>query len=113
MKNLLQQHNIKGIGMIISVLYLTSPLIGIGMYVVNAMTFYTVASYNIHKIFPWMNLFWFLLILAFTMIVLLLIFYVLVYASYQAFINKQAYIHNNPIEKDLKAIKKKLGIADD
>jgi hypothetical protein len=112
MNKFFKQYNIKGIGTFINVLYLTAPILGIAMYFVNAMTFYTVAQVYIHKYFPWVNLAVFLIFLVAAMLLLVFLFYKFVYPSYYAFLNKQTYIHDNPIQKDLKAIKEQLGIKD-
>jgi glycerol-3-phosphate acyltransferase PlsY len=113
MHKIFKQYNVKGIGTFINVLYLTAPILGIAMYFVNAMTFYTVAQSYIHKYASWVNLAVFLILLVCAMLVLVFIFYKFVYPSYYAFLNKQTYIHENPIQRDLKAIKEKLGIKDD
>ena len=105
-----KQYNLKGIGIFVNVFYLTAPLLGMVMYFVNAMTFYTVASPQIHKVFPWVNLVVFLAALIVSMVLLMVIFYMFVYPSYYAFLNKQTYIHENPMQEDLRKIKTKLGI---
>ena len=107
-----RQYHVKGIGTFINVLYLTAPVMGIVMYFVNAMTFYAVANVNIHRLFPWMNLTLFIVSLVAMMLIALVLFYMFVYKSYYSFLNKQTYIHNNPMQKDLELIKKKLGIEE-
>lgn len=110
---LFKQYKIKGIGSFINVLYSTSPLLGIVMYIVNATTFYAVAFPYIHKYVSWLSLPIYLICLVVGVIVLLILFYKFVYPSYYAFLNKQTYMHDNPMQKDLDKIKKKLGIEDD
>lgn len=109
----LKQYNIKWIGTFINLLYTTAPMLGIVMYFINAITFYAVASPSIIKIFPWFNLPIFLIAIFSGVIILLLVFYKFIYPSYYAFINKQSYIHENPIQRDLALIKKHLGINDE
>lgn len=101
MNGLFKQYNIKGIGTFINVLYLTAPILGIAMYFVNAMTFYTVANDTIHKYLPWMRLPIFLGLLIIAVLIMLFVFYKFIYPSYYSFLNKQTYIHDNPMQKDL------------
>jgi len=108
-----RQYNIKGIGTFINVLYLTAPMLGMVMYIINATTFYAVAFPYIHKYIAWLNLPIFLAFLILGILIMLLIFYKFVYPSYYAFLNKQTYMHQNPMQRDLDLIKKKLGIEDD
>jgi hypothetical protein len=112
-RKLFKQYNIKGIGTFINVLYLTAPMLGIVMYIINATTFYAVAFPYIHKYVSWLSLPIFLLFLILGVLVLLLVFYKFIYPSYFSFLNRQTYIHDNPIQKDLAKIKKNLGIEDD
>ena len=113
MDKFLKQYNIKWIGTFINILYTTAPLLGILMYIINAMTFYAVASVYILEILPWFSLPVFIVLLVVGVIVLLFVFYKFIYPSYYAFINRQSYIHNNPIRKDLAKIKAHLGIKDE
>jgi hypothetical protein len=112
MKNMFKQYNIKGIGTFINVLYLTAPILGIVMSIVNAITFYAVVNEYLHKIVPWLSLPLFIGLLMVGGLVLLLLFYKFIYPSYYAFLNKQTYIHENPMQRDLDLIKKKLGIEE-
>ena len=110
MNKLFKQHYIKGIGVFINILYLTSPLIGIGMSIINAITFYAVVYPYIHRILPWFNFAVFIICLFLGGIVLLLSFYKFVYPSYYEFLNRQTLTRQ--IEKRLNRIEKKLGIED-
>ncbi len=112
-EKLTKQYNIKGVGTFINVLYMTAPMLGIVMYIINAMTFYTVASEYIQKVIPWFTLPIFILTLVLGVILLLIFFYKFIYPNYYTFLNHQSYTHNNPIRKDLEMIKKHLGIQDD
>ena len=113
MNKLFHQHYIKGIGSFVNVLYLTSPLFGLAMYLVNASTFYAVISDKINKYAPWLSFPLFISLLIVSGLLLLFIFYKFVYPSYYAFLNRQTYIHQNPIQEDLKKIKEKLRIKDE
>jgi hypothetical protein len=110
MNKIFKQYNIKGVGSSIYTLYLAAPMIGIFMYIINAFTFYVVAR---DKYFPWINPPLFILFACVGLILLLFVFFKFVLPSYISFINRQSYIHNNPIQMDLAKIKKKLGIEDD
>lgn len=103
-----KQYNIKGIGTLINVLYMTAPMLGIVGYFVNFTTLYSVTA--IHK---FVSLPIFLGMMVVFVFVMLFLFYKFIYPSYYAFLNKQTYIHENPIQKDLKKIKEKLGINDE
>lgn len=107
-----KQHDIKFIGAFVNILYLTMPLFGIVAYSMSAVTLYTVTLPYTKPIMPWFNLYIFFSALIATCFIAMLIFYKFLYPSYLAFVNKQSYIHNNPIQKDLQKIKKKLGVED-
>ncbi len=108
--NLLKQRNIKGIGSFIHVLYLTTPLFGLGAYVMSAITMYTVLLPYIKPVMPWLTIQAFFGIAFLLFVLVLASFYKFVYPSYMAFQNKQTYIHKNPMQEDLEKIKKRLGI---
>lgn len=110
---LLEQRNVKWLGAFIHVLYLASPLLGLVAYAMTAFTLYAVTSQTIKGIIPWWSLQIFLGLLVIALLVTMVLFYVLVYKSYFAFLNRQTYIHNNPIQQDLAKIKEKLGIKDE
>ena len=115
MKGLLKQYDIKQLkwaGSFIGVLYLVAPLIGMAGYVMTAITMYTVLIPYMKASFAWMTLPLFFLFLIVIVIVVLLLFFKFVYPSYYAFLNRQMYIHKNPIQKDLQLIKEKLGIKE-
>jgi hypothetical protein len=109
---LLKQHDIKFIGAFVNILYLTMPLFGIVAYAMSAVTLYTVTLPYTKPIIPWFNLFIFFGILIGICFVAMLVFYKFFYPSHLAFVNKQSYIHNNPIQKDLEKIKAKLEVKD-
>jgi uncharacterized membrane protein len=113
LKKIFKQHDIKGVGTFIHVLYMAAPMLGIVMYIINAVTFYTVAREHIINVLPWFSLGVFIIVLVVGVVVMLMIFYVFIYRSYYTFLNRQTYEHNNPIRKDLEMIKKRLGIKDD
>jgi phosphoglycerol transferase MdoB-like AlkP superfamily enzyme len=109
---LFEQHNIKRIGALLNVLYLTMPLFGIIAYAMSAATLYTVTLPYVQPIMPWLSLpvfFSFIVVIA---IIMMYCNYKFLYPSYFTFLNKQTYIHNNPMMEDLQKIKKKLGIID-
>ena len=113
----LKQSNIpivgKYIGAFVNVLYLTMPLLGIMAYGISALTLYTVNINWIKDNISWLSIpVYFVMIIIFCLL-LMLLNYKYLYPSYYAFLNKQAYIHNNPIQKDLALIKKKLEISED
>lgn len=113
MSKIFKQYNLKWIGPIINVFYLTAPLFGIASYVMVAITMYTVIMPYIKPVVPWLTIGIFFLILAPICISMLLLFYKFIFPSYFAFVNKQTYIHQNPIERDLTLIKKKLEIRNE
>lgn len=110
MNKIFKQYNIKGVGTFINVLYTTAPMIGVIMYIVNAMTFYIVAK---EKYFPWLSLPLFIGIIIIGLAIVMFVFFKFVLPSYYSFINRQSYIHENPIRNDLTLIKKHLGIKDE
>jgi len=120
MGNFFKQYKVKGIGTFINVLCQCSPLLGMAVSVVECGTFYTVQQVNIHRFIRWMTFPWFILFVVLIGLLVLFVFYKFVYPSYYAFLNKQTYIHENPMQKDLAKIlkrqdkiMKKLGLEDD
>ena len=91
MEKLFKQYNIKWIGTFINVLYLTSPILGMVMYMVNAITFYAVVNVYIHKYVSWFSLPIFLIFLIIGGLILLFAFYKIVYRGYYAFQNRQQF----------------------
>ncbi len=89
---------------------MTAPLVGMIGYAMGAVTMYTVVMPYIKPVFPWLTLPLFFVILLVAGSLLLVLFYKFVYPSYYAFLNKQVYVHDNPIQRDLSMIKDKLGI---
>jgi hypothetical protein len=85
---------------------MTAPLIGVVGYAMGAITMYTVVLPYIKPILPWLTLPLFFLVLVGVGTVVLMLFYKFVYPSYYAFLNKQVYIHENPMQADLALIKK-------
>ncbi len=110
--SLLKQHNLKRIGPVVDVLYLTMPLLSIGAYTMSAVTMYTVLIPYLKPAVPWLTLPVFFGI-GFTVCLCLMgLMYKFVYKSYFAFRNNQEYKADNPIRKDLEKIKKRLGIEE-
>ena len=119
MKGLFKQYNLKWIGSFLNVLYMASPLLGIAVSVIECGTFYTVQRAGIHQLVPWMSFPIFISMVILLGLVVLFIFYKFVYPSYYAFVNKQTYMHQNPMQKDLaellakqKKIMKRLNIEE-
>jgi hypothetical protein len=103
----------KYIGAFVNVLYLTMPLLGIMAYTISALTLYTVNINWIRSNISWLSIpVYFVLIIIFCLL-LMLLNYKYLYPSYYTFLNKQAYIHNNPIQKDLALIKKAMNINEE
>ena len=114
MKNsLFRQYDIKWLGTFINLFYMSLPLVGIATNVMEAGTFYGVQKANIHHFAPWLSFQLFMGIVIFVVILIEVGFYLFIYKAYQSFVNHQAYIHNNPVQKDLALIKKHLGIKDE
>ena len=100
----------KLIGAFINVLYLTMPLFGILAYGISATTLYTVNINWIRSNISWLSIPIFFVLIVICCLILMYINYKYLYPSYYAFLNKQVYKHDNPIQQDLKLIKEKLGI---
>jgi hypothetical protein len=109
---LLQQHNIKWIGPLIHVLYLTTPMFGVAGYTMSAITMYTVLLPYLKPIAPWLTAPVFFGSCFMLCIILIFCFYKFVYPSYMTFQNKQEYSHNSLLARDLAKIKKRLGIEE-
>ena len=105
-----KQRNVGWIGAFIHVAYMTSPLLGIGAYAMSAITMYTVLLPYFKPVMPWMTAPVFFGLLFIICVILLALVYLFIYPSYMAFQNKQTYIHKNPMQEDLTAIKRRLGI---
>jgi hypothetical protein len=117
--NLFRQYNVKGIGSFINVFYMSLPIFGVLTNIMEAGTFYGVQKTNIHHIASWMSFPIFLGIVIVLGLFVILFFFKFVYPSYYAFLNRQSYIHQNPMQKDLEELKinqkeimKHLGIED-
>ena len=116
----MKQHDVKWLrwlGTFMIALFLTSPVLGTMVSLMECGTFYGVQKNNIHKLIPWMSFPVFLIVALLFGLFVIYIFYTIVYPVYQAAVNRQAYIHRNPVEKDLtklkidnELIKRKLGI---
>lgn len=121
MKNeIFKQYNVKGIGAFLNLLYMVAPMVGFITSIIACGTFYTVQSANINRIMPWLTFPLFILLLSILGTVVLVVFYKFIYPNYYAFLNRQSYIHQNPIQKDLEKILRQqrmimehLGIKDD
>lgn len=103
----------KPLGAFINVLYLTMPLFGILAYGISAMTLYTVNIEWIRNNIKWLSIPVYAGAIIVFCLLLMLLNYIFIYPSYYAFLNKQTYKHNNPMQRDLKLIKQKLGIEED
>lgn len=123
MNKLLKQHDVKWLrwlGTFIIALYLTSPILGLMISIMESGTFYGVQSNNIHRFAPWMSFPIFILVAILAGLTVVCIFYIVIYPVYQAALNRQTYIHKNPMQEDLAKILKnqdkimeKLGLKDD
>ena len=118
--DLFKQYNVNGIGTFLNILYMAAPLVGFCTSIIECGTFYTVQSANIHRVVPWLTFPIFILLLVLFGMVVLFIFYKFIYPNYYAFLNRQSYIHQNPMQMDLakilrqqKMIMEHLGIEDD
>ena len=113
--NFSKQYDIKWIGSFINVLYLTAPLISIGIGILNVATFFAVVQGYMHqtRLFEWVTFPIFFGFIVACGLLMIYLFYKFVYPSYYTFLNQQSYKHNNPIRKDLAEIKEKLGIKDE
>jgi hypothetical protein len=105
---LFKQHRIKGIGAVIGVFYLVAPLIGFFGYAMTAITMYTVVLPYTRQYIPWLTFQLFALIGAILLATGMLLFYKFVYPSYYAFLMKQQYIHQNPMQEDMQTVKREL-----
>jgi phosphoglycerol transferase MdoB-like AlkP superfamily enzyme len=105
-----KQHNLKWVGALFNVLYLTMPIFGIVAYAMSAMTLYTVTLPYTKPIMPWLNVPIFFSVVLVICALAMYVNYKFIYPSYFSFLNKQTYIHNNPMMEDLQKIKKKLEI---
>jgi hypothetical protein len=86
-KGLMKQYKVKGIGGFINVVYTTAPLLGLTMYVINASTFYTVDTKQIHHLVSWVNLPEFLVALFSLFMLMIYLFYKIIYPSYYVKVN--------------------------
>ncbi len=104
MKRLFKQYNIQWLGTFINVLYLTMPLFGIVAYGMTAVTLYaTFIVPFVRPYIPWLNIWWFILVIFIGAIFILLIFWKFIYKAY----------FRNPIKQDIEQIKKHLGIVNE
>jgi hypothetical protein len=101
MNKLFKQYNLKWIGSFINVFYLSLPIFGIATNVMEAGTFYGVQKTNIHHLAPWLSFQLFMAGIVVIGLIILVAFFKFVYPSYYAFLNKQSYMHQNPMQKDL------------
>ena|ERR1035437_3359125 len=110
--SIFKQHNLKRIGPVVDVLYLTMPLFSLFAYSMSAITMYTVINPWMKPVMPWMTLPLFFGIAFIGCLVAMGLMYKFVYRSYFAFRNNQEYKTDSPIRRDLEMIKKKLGIEE-
>jgi hypothetical protein len=115
--NLKKQYNIKWLGTFINLLYMTSPLLGIMMSIVNSITFYAVIYVYLHKYVAWFSFSVFFVCLVIGGFTIIYLFWKLVYQAYYNFLNKQTLTNKidvrlDKIDADMKLIKEKLGIPE-
>jgi hypothetical protein len=118
LNHLSKQYNIRWLGTFINLLYMTSPLLGIMMSIVNSITFYAVIYVYLHRYVPWFSFPVFFVTLVAVGFVIIFCFWKFVYPAYYAFLNKQTLTNKIDerlchIEADNQLIKKHLGIIDD
>jgi magnesium-transporting ATPase (P-type) len=106
----LNQMRVGWVGAFINLLYFTSPIIGMTSYIFTGATLYAVIKPFLDTWFPWMKFWVFILVAVIFVVFLLVVSYVVLYPSNLAFQNKQTYKHQNPMQRDLLLIKKKVGI---
>jgi hypothetical protein len=111
--NPFKQYNVKGIGAFINVLYAALPIFGIATSIMEAGTFYGVQRVNIYRFAPWLSFEWFLAFVILLGLIIVAVFYKFIYPSYFAFINKQTYIHQNPMQQDLEQLKEDMKLIKD
>lgn len=107
----LKQYNLKWVGTFIYLLYLTAPLIGLIMTVVNSITFYAVVYPYIHKYVSWFSFPVFIICIVVVGLLLILGFFTFILKGYLEYLNKKTL--TNHIDERLDRIEKKLGIDDE
>lgn len=110
MNNLFTQKQVKGLkwlGNIINCYYLTAPIFSLVTLIFSAVTMYAVIDKP-----DWLTLPVYFGMLIAGGLLLLWLFWKFILPVYYGSINKQIYDHDNPMVKDLKAIKDKLGIKE-
>jgi hypothetical protein len=98
-----KQYDIRWIGLFVNVLYLTTPIFGIGAYAMAGATMYaTVIIPYVKPMLPWFDFWVFAIVACLVCFMLLFLVWMFVYRGY----------FGNPIKQDVEKIKKHLGIKD-
>lgn len=105
----MQQYNLKSIGAFIHVLYLTTPILGVGAYAMNAVTMYAVLLPYIQESAPWFTAPVFIIAVLVLCLILLGLFYKFVYRAYFNFQNSQQFPEDGPVMQAIrKAVREEI-----
>lgn len=104
-----KQFNLKRLGIFIYLVYLTAPLIGVMMAVVNSITFYAVVYPYIHQYVKWFNFGCFIACAIVAGLLCILFFYIFMLKGYLEYLNRNTL--TKMIEDRLGKIEDKLGIG--
>lgn len=85
-----KQHNIKWLGSFIFLLYMTSPLLGIMMSIVNSITFYAVIYPYLHRYIAWFGFPIFFVCLIIGGFTIIFCFWKFVLRAYYEYTNQQS-----------------------
>jgi hypothetical protein len=103
----------KFIGAILDTLNRMAFFISIGNTGLIIITFYNTDGVSLLKrVVPWLNFWWFLLIIGMAVLGLMAFVYFVITPSYFNFYSNQFYKHDSPMKRDIELIKKKLNIND-
>jgi hypothetical protein len=103
----------KFIGGILDTLNRMAFFISIGNTFLIIVTFYNTGGIGLIKhVFPWANLWWFLLGVFLLLCIAMAFVYFVITPSYFKFYSDQFYKHNILLKRDIELIKKKLDIHD-
>lgn len=87
----------------------TGVFINVVSNIMLAATFYATGGRAFLQLyFPWMNFWVFLALLISSYLTAMVLYYVFIMPSSLSFVNRQWYMHKNPVQKDLDEIKKEL-----
>ena len=101
----------KFIGAVLDTLNRTAFFISAGNTVLIAITYYNTGGGKMLKdIFPFMNMWWFMLFVAILICFAMAFVYFVITPSYFRFYSSQFYNHDSPMKRDIEAIKRKLDI---